>query len=143
MTVPNTNCLRQGLLLAMAASAVEGQADTVKLPNKVRLGIIGYDGHVSDVLGPLRDFPDLELGSQLAGRRSIEMPGFDESFSPTRNRVGKQGWTTDFDGTHAQEPIDQRSKASNARGHRVRSVAQYASDEWLRLGFASGSRLWR
>ena len=45
----------------MAASAVRSSAETTKLSNKVRLGIIGYDGHVSDVLRPLPDFPDVEL----------------------------------------------------------------------------------
>jgi predicted dehydrogenase len=75
-TVTNTNWSRRGLLLTMGASAVKGYADTVKLPKKVRLGIIGYDGHVSDVLGPLRDFPDVELvavaddGSDPAATRS-------------------------------------------------------------------------
>lgn len=45
----------------MAASSVESRADTVKLPNKVRLGIIGYDGHVDEILRPLPDFPDVDL----------------------------------------------------------------------------------
>ena len=57
----NTNWSRRGMLLAMAASAVEGSADTVKLPNKVLFVVIGYDGHVDDVLRPLPDFPDVEL----------------------------------------------------------------------------------
>jgi predicted dehydrogenase len=59
--VTNTNWSRRGWLLAMAASVVEGSAETVKLPNKVRLGIIGFDGHVDDILRPLPDFPDVEL----------------------------------------------------------------------------------
>ena len=57
----NTNWSRRGVLLAMAASAVKSRAETAKLPNKVRLGVIGYDGHLSDVLGRLPDFPDVEL----------------------------------------------------------------------------------
>jgi predicted dehydrogenase len=61
MNVTNPNWSRRGLLLAMTASAVRGRAETVKLPNKVRLGVIGYDGHLSDILRPLADFPDVEL----------------------------------------------------------------------------------
>src|SRR5690242_21454321 len=59
--VTDTNWSRRGLLLGMAASAVSSRAETVKLPRKVRLGIIGFDGHVSDILSPLPDFPDVEL----------------------------------------------------------------------------------
>src|ERR1700732_1425811 len=57
------NWSRRGWLLAFAASAVRGRAATVKLPRKVRLGIIGYDGHVEEILRPLADFPDVELGA--------------------------------------------------------------------------------
>lgn len=56
-----TNWSRRGLLLAMAASSVESRAEPVKLPNKVRLGIIGYDGHIGEILQSLPDFPDVEL----------------------------------------------------------------------------------
>src|SRR5947207_4302510 len=73
----NTNWSRRGLLLSMAAAAVESRAATVKLPNKVRLGVIGYDGHVDGVLRPLSDFPDVELvavadaGSDPGAIRSV------------------------------------------------------------------------
>jgi predicted dehydrogenase len=43
---------RRELLFAAAA---------VTLPRKVRLGLIGYDGHVGDVLGQLPNFPEVEL----------------------------------------------------------------------------------
>ena len=55
------NYSRRDLLLAIAASTLPGRAETVKLPRKVRFGIIGYDGHVEEVLRPLADFPDVEL----------------------------------------------------------------------------------
>jgi predicted dehydrogenase len=45
----------------MAASAMEIRAEALKLPKKVRLGLIGYDGHVDDVLRMLPDLPDVEL----------------------------------------------------------------------------------
>lgn len=59
--VMDKNLSRRSLLLAAAASAFEGRAATVKLPNKVRLGIIGYDGHVDEILRIFPEFPDLEL----------------------------------------------------------------------------------
>jgi len=33
----------------------------VRLPRKVKLGIIGFDGHPAEVLGQLRQLPDMEL----------------------------------------------------------------------------------
>ena len=55
------NWSRRGLLLAAVASAIKSRAATVKLPDKVRLGIIGYDGHVDEILRILPEFPDVEL----------------------------------------------------------------------------------
>lgn len=52
---------RRGLLLAAATATAAANADIVKLPRKVRLGVIGYDGHLAEVLDRLPDFPDIEL----------------------------------------------------------------------------------
>lgn len=52
---------RRGLLIAAASSALSAAAAPVRLPRKVRLGLIGYDGHVGEVLDPLPDFPEVEL----------------------------------------------------------------------------------
>jgi predicted dehydrogenase len=59
----DTNWSRRGLLMAAAASALPARAETVKLPRKVRLGVIGYDGHLSEILERLPDFPDIELAA--------------------------------------------------------------------------------
>jgi predicted dehydrogenase len=61
------NGSRRGLLLALAAAAVPGRAETVKLPPKIRLGIVGFDGHVEEILRPLGDFPDVELAAVADG----------------------------------------------------------------------------
>jgi predicted dehydrogenase len=52
---------RRSLLLGMAALASQARGQTVKLPRKLRLGMIGFDGHPEEVLRPLRNFPDVEL----------------------------------------------------------------------------------
>jgi predicted dehydrogenase len=57
----DTNWSRRGLLLGMSAAAVLGRAEPVKLPRKIKLGVIGYDGHLDDILRPLPEFPDVEL----------------------------------------------------------------------------------
>jgi predicted dehydrogenase len=59
----DTNWSRRGLLLAMSASAAIARAEAVKLPRKVTLGVIGYDGHLAEVLDRLPDFPDVELAA--------------------------------------------------------------------------------
>jgi predicted dehydrogenase len=37
------------------------EAAVIRLPRKVRLGMIGFDGHPAEVLGQLRRLPDMEL----------------------------------------------------------------------------------
>jgi predicted dehydrogenase len=59
----NRTWSRRGLLLGMSAAAFSGRAATVKLPRKITLGVIGYDGHLGDILDPLPDFPDIELAA--------------------------------------------------------------------------------
>ena len=56
---------RAVLLAAGAAGALLAQepADTIRLPRKVRLGMIGFDGHPAEVLGQLRRLPDMELAA--------------------------------------------------------------------------------
>jgi len=61
--MPHTNWSRRQLVLATAAAAFKGRAATVKLPRKVALGLIGYDGHPEEILRPLADFPDVELAA--------------------------------------------------------------------------------
>ncbi len=56
-----TNSSRRSLLLGMAACASLARSATVKLPHRVRLGMIGFDGHPEEVLRQLPAFPDVEL----------------------------------------------------------------------------------
>ncbi len=57
----DANWTRRSLLAAGAAFGARSYAETIRLPRPVRLGLIGYDGHVADILQPLTDFPDVEL----------------------------------------------------------------------------------
>src|SRR5262249_42785917 len=52
---------RRAMLLGVAGSAMTARSQTVRLPKKVRLGLIGFDGHPEEILRPLADFPDVEL----------------------------------------------------------------------------------
>jgi predicted dehydrogenase len=67
---------RRSWLAGAAGSVLAARAATLKLPNKVRLGIIGFDGHVSEILKPLPELPDVELvavadaGSDPGAKRS-------------------------------------------------------------------------
>jgi predicted dehydrogenase len=49
-------------LLATAAAALPAAAnEPVRLPKKIRLGIIGFDGHPGEITGPLPQLPDIEV----------------------------------------------------------------------------------
>jgi len=50
----------------MAGAALASQAaprEIVRLPNKVRLAIIGLEGHTSEILDPMNQLPDVELAA--------------------------------------------------------------------------------
>ena len=47
--------------LLAAGAALAGAAEPVKLPSKVRLAIIGFDGHPGEITGPLPQLPDVEV----------------------------------------------------------------------------------
>ncbi len=67
---------RRALVGAMAGCGSLARAELVKLPRKVRLGLIGFDGHPEEVLRPLADFPDVELVAVAdAGSDSRAMEG--------------------------------------------------------------------
>ena len=55
---------RRALLLAAGAAGAllsQQKAEPIHLPRKVRLGLIGFDGHVAEILGQLSRLPDVEL----------------------------------------------------------------------------------
>lgn len=52
---------RRVLLAGSAALAAAAKPEMVRLPRRVRLGIIGFDGHVGDIIGPLPRIPDIEV----------------------------------------------------------------------------------
>lgn len=62
-------------LLAQAASA----APLVRLPRKIRLGILGLEGHIAELLDPLPLLPDVELvavsDADPAQRKKVSRPG--------------------------------------------------------------------
>jgi len=65
----NTDWSRRRLLLSMSASAITAAAAPLTLNRRVRLGIVGYDGHVAEILEQLPRFPDITLAA-IADARS-------------------------------------------------------------------------
>lgn len=51
---------REWIAGAALAAQAAGEA-VVRLPQKVRLAILGLEGHIEDILGPLASLPDVEL----------------------------------------------------------------------------------
>jgi predicted dehydrogenase len=54
---------RRTLLSGAAAAAASAADEMLRLPKKVRLGLIGVEGHTSEVTRPMRSLPDLELAA--------------------------------------------------------------------------------
>jgi predicted dehydrogenase len=52
---------RRSWLMGAAGSALAAGAAPLKLPRTVRLALVGFDGHTSEILRPLPDLPDVEL----------------------------------------------------------------------------------
>lgn len=50
---------RRVILLAPAAMA--GTSDPVRLPKKIRVGILGFEGHTAEIFDPLKRLPDVEI----------------------------------------------------------------------------------
>jgi predicted dehydrogenase len=54
---------RQWTFGLLAAPALQAEDALVRLPGKVRLGLLGLTGHPLDILGPLPRLPDVELAA--------------------------------------------------------------------------------
>ena len=52
----------------MTRREILGAAFAIRLPRKIRAGIIGLDGHVSEITAPLPDLPDVELVSYASAQ---------------------------------------------------------------------------
>lgn len=52
---------RRSWLAGTAALPAAEAFQPLRLPRKVRLALIGLDGHTGEILGPLKDLPDVEL----------------------------------------------------------------------------------
>ncbi|MCC6857988.1 MAG: Gfo/Idh/MocA family oxidoreductase [Bryobacterales bacterium] len=49
--------------IAGAAGQASVVPETLRLPRRIRLAMVGLDGHTGEVLGPLRRLPDVELAA--------------------------------------------------------------------------------
>jgi len=54
---------RRAWIGGAALAAPAGGAQITRFPQKVRLAIIGLEGHISEILGPLDRLPDVELAA--------------------------------------------------------------------------------
>ncbi len=63
----------------LAGAALLAQAAPVRLPRKIRLGILGLEGHIAELLDPLPQLPDVELvavsDADPAQRLKVARPG--------------------------------------------------------------------
>lgn len=48
---------------ALASAAIADETDIQRLSRKIRIGMIGFDGHPAEILGQLKRLPDVELAA--------------------------------------------------------------------------------
>src|SRR5579872_3208364 len=58
---------RRSWLAATAMAMQAANQEILRLPKKLRVAIIGLEGHISEILGPLDRLPDLELAAVQDG----------------------------------------------------------------------------
>jgi predicted dehydrogenase len=93
----------------------------MKLPRRVRLGLIGYDGHVADILQPLPDFPDVELAAVADDDSDVRAT--DSAF---RNRaVANARRYPDYAGMLEREQLDCVAICNN-NGRRAAAIVSCA-----------------
>ena len=63
--------LLAGLPAALAAAPASAASAAVRLPRKIRVALLGLEGHTAEVLGPLPNLPDVEVVAYCDGTPSI------------------------------------------------------------------------
>ena len=116
---------RRAILIAAGAAGALLAQETpapIRLPRKVRLGIIGFDGHPAEVLGQLRRLPDMELVAYAAD-------GTDPATLASARRnafVQKAKSYDDYAAMLAQESLDMVAVCNND-GRRAGAVLACAA----------------
>ena len=66
---------RRAILLAPAAMAA-AETDVVRLPKKIRVGILGFEGHTGEITAPLKRLPDVEIVAYWSsdGKKQNRLP---------------------------------------------------------------------
>src|SRR5689334_142670 len=54
---------RRSVMAGVALASQAAAHDILRLPKKVRLAIVGLEGHTSEMLDPMNQWPDVELAA--------------------------------------------------------------------------------
>jgi len=85
MALTNARALSRRAWMAGAASSALAAPETVRLPKKIRAGMIGLDGHPQEILGQLGRLPDVEIAAiALPGDAPIERTARNARWSGAR-----------------------------------------------------------
>lgn len=80
--------LRIGALAALPWAAARAADDPIRLPARVRLGLLGLEGHYSEALNAVRDYPAIEIVAleTLSDEQERKASGIPELATATRYR---------------------------------------------------------
>ena len=72
---PSEVISRRSLLLAPAALAA-APAEGVRMPKKIRVAILGFEGHTGEITGPMHKLPDVEIVAywDSAAKKQAKLP---------------------------------------------------------------------
>jgi predicted dehydrogenase len=102
---------RRAMLLAPAAFAAA--AEPVRLPKKIRVAILGFEGHTGEIFTPLKRLPD------------VEIVAYWDSAGKTQTRLGSAKKYTDWREMLDKEKLDVVSITNN-NGERAAAIIEAA-----------------
>jgi len=118
MQLRNVRSLSRRAWMAGAASstlAAQAAPETVRLPKKIRVGMLGLDGHPNEILGQLPRLPDVEIAAvALADEEALERTARNARWSGARRY-------TDYRQMLDREKLDLVS-VCNPNGERAAAV---------------------
>jgi len=104
---------RRGLLSALPALAA---APSIRLPQRIRVAILGLDGHTGEIVRPLPQLPDVEVVAI-----SDATPGAVEKFGKGNARLTAARRYTDYRRMLEQEKLDVVAVCNN-NGERAQAI---------------------
>ena len=121
-------------------------ADAVRLPKKIRVGIIGFEGHTAEITGPLDRLPDVEIvaywdsGGKKQSKLGSAKPVFRLAGVVGPRKTGRRRSNQQQRGTRGRHRRSGKAQDQRRRGKTARDRSRAALARSARPSSATGSR---